>query len=106
MMLAYRRRGKARVYWLTLPAPRSRSWSRIYRAVDRALVRARRSFRRGVRLVRIDGVFTPHWRFRVRMRWRGRSVVVRQADGIHLSPAGAGIAATLVVRGLRRDGVL
>jgi hypothetical protein len=37
------------------------------------------------------------------MRWKGQRVVVRQQDGVHLSVAGASIAAELVGRRLRAD---
>jgi hypothetical protein len=33
-------------------------------------------------------------------------VSVRQPDGIHLNVTGASIAATMIVRAMRRDGVI
>jgi hypothetical protein len=47
-------------------------------------------------------VFTPGGRFRTSIGGR----VVRQPDGVHLNGRGASIAAGLVLRELRRDGVL
>jgi lysophospholipase L1-like esterase len=38
--------------------------------------------------------------------FRGRTVGARQDDGVHLSAAGAAIAATLVIDRLRADGAL
>lgn len=104
----YRRAGRGRVYWLTLPAPRPRLWRPIYSAVNRAIRRAGRSFPRsaGVRVIDTWKVFTPDGRFRARMSWRGRKYTVRQADGVHLSRAGASIAAQLIVGSLRNDAVV
>jgi hypothetical protein len=33
-------------------------------------------------------------------------MTVRQADGVHLSVAGASIATTLIIRRMRRDGLV
>ena len=44
----------------------------------------------------------PRGRFRTSIGGR----VVRQADGVHLNVRGASIAAGLVIRAMRRDGVL
>ena len=90
------------VYWLTLPAPRDRGLARGFRAVNRALGRAADV----VRLVDIRPVFTPGGRYRRRMTWLGRRVVVRQLDGVHLSPDGSRIAADVLVQRLRADRVL
>jgi len=40
------------------------------------------------------------------MRYRGRRVVVRDPDGVHLTAAGSRIVRDIVVRAMRRDGVL
>lgn len=106
MMASYARRGRGQVFWLTLPAARDRQWRRIYRAVNSALRRAVGGFGDEVRLVDLGRIFTPHGRFRRTMRHRGRTVVVRQGDGVHLSPAGAGIAAEMIATRLRRSGLI
>jgi lysophospholipase L1-like esterase len=106
MMASYARRGQGQVCWLNLPAPRGGSWRHIYAAVNRALRRAARSFGPEVRLIDIARVFTPRFKFRSAMRWKGRRVVVRQPDGVHLSVAGASIAAELVGRALRAERAL
>ena len=105
MMALYARGGAARVYWLTLPAPRSGAFRRVYGPVNEALVRAARGLP-DVRLVRLDRVFTPGFRFRTTIRYRGRRVNARQRDGVHLSNAGAAVAADLIARALRADGLL
>jgi lysophospholipase L1-like esterase len=106
MMSAYSRQGRGLVYWLTLPAPRPAEWRPIYPAVNRALKRAAAGFAGRVRIVDIAKVFTPGFRFRSTMVWHGRRLTVRQADGVHLSQAGASIAETLIQRALKADGVI
>jgi hypothetical protein len=106
MMSTYARRGAGSVYWATLPAPRSASFRRVYRAVNAALRRAARRHPGEVRLVRLARFFTPGFAFRQSIRWHGRTVSVRQGDGVHLNVTGASIAATLILRAMRRDGVI
>jgi hypothetical protein len=106
MIRAYTRRGKSDVYWLTLPAPRPAPFQRIYPAVNRAIRRAIRRSGPHAHLIDTWEVFTPAGRFRRTMRWKGERVVVRQSDGIHLSWAGATIAAGLVKKAMRKDGVV
>ena len=104
MMRALEREGAARVYWLTLPAARPRGWNRIYRSVNLALhTAAHREEGRGVRLLDMGAVFTPRGRFQQTIVRHGRRISVRQRDGIHLNVAGARIAASIVVRRMRRD---
>ena len=104
MMRSLERDGAARVYWLTLPAARPHAWNRIYRAVNLALeTAARREEDNGVELLDMGAVFTPHGHFQQTIVRGGRRISVRQSDGIHLNPAGARIAASVVVRRMRRD---
>jgi hypothetical protein len=106
MMATYARDGAAKIYWLTLPQARDGFFRRVYPAVNAALRRASREHRGDVRLIALNDVFTPHGRYRETMRWKGRTVVVRQDDGIHLSPIGADIGASLVEDEMRADGAL
>jgi hypothetical protein len=106
MMSTYARRGAGSVYWATLPAPRSASFRRVYRAVNAALRTAARRHPGEVRLVRLAKFFTPGFAFRQSIRWHGRIVSVRQGDGVHLNVTGASIAATLIIRAMRGDGVI
>jgi hypothetical protein len=106
MMGAYARKGAGTVYWLLLPTPRSSRFQMVFRPVNRALRAAAASFPGVVHVVDLGATFTPHGRFRRTMRWHGHTVTVRQDDGVHLSVAGASIAATLVLRRMRRDGLL
>ena len=89
MMRAYARQGAGTVYWLLLlPTPRSERFQTVFGPVDRALRRAARRFR-ARSSVDLGATFTPHGRFRARVRWQGKMLTVRQADGVHLSVAGA-----------------
>ena len=97
MMLTYRRKGRGRVIWLTLPIPQGRR--EIADAVNLAVVRAATGLRR-VSALRLDAFFTPGG-FRKAMPYRGRSVRVREADGVHLNVSGTAIAAKLVAAELR-----
>ncbi|HEU4973662.1 MAG TPA: GDSL-type esterase/lipase family protein [Baekduia sp.] len=106
MMRAYARGGEGMVYWLLLPMPRRADYAAIYRPVNRALREAAAAFPGTVHLIDLGRVLTPGGRFRQTMTWHGHAVSVRQPDGIHLSTAGAEIATDLVVRALRRDGVI
>jgi hypothetical protein len=106
MMRAYVRAGAGRVYWLTLPTPRSRAFARVFRGVNAALRKAAQRFRGEVRLVDTHRVFTPGGRFRRTIRWHGRRIDARQNDGVHLSTDGAGVAASVVIAAMRRDGLI
>ena len=102
MIASYRRRGAAKVYWLTLPTPSKPAFARVFRAVNVALRKASNAFAGAGRIIDTAKVFTPGGRFRSTLNGR----VVRQADGVHLNTRGASIAAGIVIRRLRRDGVL
>lgn len=106
MMRSYLRRGRSYVYWLTLPAPRRAALVQIYSRVNVAIRRAAERVGGGVRVIDIAGVFTPGGRFRQTITFRGRTINARQPDGVHLSTAGASVAATLVIDRLRADHAL
>jgi hypothetical protein len=97
MMKTYRRRGKARVLWLTLPVPRGPR--DVADGVNRSVVEAAKGLA-GVTVLRLDEFFTPVG-FRQEMPYRGRTVSVREEDGIHLNITGSAIAAKLVAAALR-----
>jgi len=103
MMRSYARGGRGRVYWLLLPAPRGGPFRETFRAVNAALRRAARGRADDVRLIDLARVFTPGGRYRASMRIHGRLVRVRQRDGVHLNTTGASLAASIVIRALRRD---
>jgi lysophospholipase L1-like esterase len=96
---AYLRGGSKDVVWLNVPYPQSpvRFWSVF--AVDAALARGVNGLRH-VAVVDIATAFTPRGVYRSSMPVNGRSVQVRNPDGVHLSPAGAAIAARDAIREL------
>jgi hypothetical protein len=100
MMKTYTRGGR-RVYWLTQPDPREPSFGLVVDAVNAAILRAGRDLRRA-RVVDLDALFTPHG-YADSVRYRGRNVHVRQADGVHLNVAGTAIVAKVVAAAIRAD---
>jgi len=102
MMRTYRRGGRARVVWLTVPLPRGTARPPITNAVNAAILRAAAGLD-GVRVLRMDLLFSPNG-FQEVIRYRGRDIAVRTADGIHLNVAGTAIAAKVIAEALRRAG--
>jgi lysophospholipase L1-like esterase len=100
MMATYRRKGEGKVLWLTLPLPRGGPKTESIVAVNGAIVRAAKGLK-GVRVLRMDALFTPNG-FAEVIRYRGRYIRVRTADGIHLNVSGTAIAAKIVADLLRR----
>ena len=103
MMNTYRRGGRARVYWLTLPAPRERDRQEIARAVNAAIEVGAQPYRAQVRVLDMAEIFTPGGGYRDAMEVDGRRQIVREPDGIHLNGRGAGIAADEVLAAIRQD---
>ena len=103
MMDTYRRDGDARVYWLTLPMPRSVPRQKVARAVNAAIAVAAQPYRSQVRVLDMNEVFTPGERYRAAMTVGGRETLVRRPDGIHLNDAGARVALDIVLARLRAD---
>jgi lysophospholipase L1-like esterase len=93
MMDAYARGGRGSVLWMTLPAPRDDRRLEIARSVN-AAVAAAASTRPSVTLVDVAGTISPGGAFRWRLKPGGP--LVRERDGVHLTPAGGAIAARLV----------
>jgi lysophospholipase L1-like esterase len=103
MMDTYRQNGVARVYWLTLPAPRDSSRQKISRVVDAAVTVAAQPWADQVRMIDTVPVFTPGFVYRDAMTVGGQPTIVRQADGIHLNDAGSQLAATIVETAIDKD---
>ena len=100
MMITYSRGGKADVFWLSIPAPRSPERQALQIVGNAAVTKAAEGLPR-VRIVRLDRVFTPGGVYRDVMTYHGRRLRVRESDGIHLSLPGARIAAEKVAAALR-----
>jgi hypothetical protein len=98
----YRRDGDARVYWVTLPAPRDPDRQRIARVVNAAIAVAAAPWRAQVRVVDAVSTFTPDG-YRDAMDVDGTETIVRDADGIHLNEAGAELLADDVQERIGRD---
>jgi hypothetical protein len=84
---------------MTLPLPRADARTVLTDAVNAAIVRAGTGLA-GVTVPRMDLVFSP-FGFTEAIRYRGRDVRVRTADGIHLNVSGTAIAAKIVADRLR-----
>ncbi len=97
MMAIYGQGGHARVFWLTLPTPRSAAF--VTAAVNAAILRAAKGVNY-VTVVRMDTIFTPNGYAEV-IRYRGRNVRVRGDDGLHLTVAGTAIAASVIAKAIR-----
>jgi hypothetical protein len=98
----YRQRGRARVYWVTVPTPRSGARARITRVVDAAIGVAVDPWRAQVRVIDTVPIFTPTG-YRDAMNVHGTRTIVRESDGIHLNEAGAGLLADVVLERIGRD---
>ncbi|MEA2218662.1 MAG: uncharacterized protein QOJ35_1288 [Solirubrobacteraceae bacterium] len=96
----YLRRGRARVIWCTIALPRTGPRTPITTAVNSAIVRAGAGLA-GVTVLRMDLVFSPYG-YQDVIRYRGRNVRVRAADGIHLSVSGTAIEARIIAGVVRR----
>lgn len=103
VMNTYRRGGRARVYWLTLPTPRDDERQEVARVVNAAIEVAAQPYRAHVRVLDMEELFTPGGRYRDAMTVDGRRQIVREPDGIHLNGRGAELAADAVLRAVRRD---
>jgi lysophospholipase L1-like esterase len=102
MMKTYRRKREGRVIWLTLPLPRDGGpKTQTITAVNDAIVQAGKDYK-GVTVIRMDTLFTPNG-FADVIRYRGRYIRVRTADGIHLNVSGTAIAAKVIAAVLKKQ---
>jgi hypothetical protein len=99
----YRQSGAARVYWLTLPAPREGARARIARVVNAAIAVGVQPWASQVRVIDTVPTFTPGFAYRDAMSIGGTQTIVRQADGIHLNEAGSSLLADEISETLMRD---
>ena len=106
MMRTYMRRKRHDVYWLTMPLPRQKDRRPQFLAINYAIAQAARKAGAKAHVVDTVPVLSPGNRFHRRLRYHGRSVVVRDRDGVHLTRAGSRIARDLVLHAMRRDDVL
>jgi lysophospholipase L1-like esterase len=102
MIETYRQRGAAKVYWITLPTPRDPDRQKISRVVNAAIEVAAEPWKAQVRVIDAGAIFTPDG-YRDAMDVGGRRTIVRQADGIHLNEAGAGLLADDLLKLIAQD---
>jgi lysophospholipase L1-like esterase len=85
MMDTYRQGGDARVYWLTLPAPRDEERQSVARVVNEAIAVGAQPFRAHVRVVDMVEMFTPGGKYSDSIDVDGKATLVRESDGVHLN---------------------
>jgi len=100
IMQTYLRRGRGRVFWLTPPLPRDPVRLKITSAITIAIERAATGLE-GVKVIRVHELFSPAGTYTEIIRYRGRDVRVRDADGVHLNISGTAIMARLLAPQLR-----
>ena len=105
MMRTYAQGDTSMVLWFTVPAARDERRNPSAIAVNEGLRRAATGLPT-VFVLPTDEVFTPGMRWRESMSYKGRVIRVRESDGVHLSIAGARIAASMAIDTLRDVGVL
>jgi hypothetical protein len=106
IMAAHLRGGRTREYWMLLPPPLSAERVVVFAAINEAVRRAAARFDGEIGLVDIGPIVAPDGVFTREIVYRGKRLVVRVPDGIHLAPGGIHIAAALLARTLRHDGVV
>jgi lysophospholipase L1-like esterase len=93
----------ARVYWMTLPAPRDPARATIARVVNAAIEVAAQPWASSVRIVDTVPMFTPGFVYRDAMSVGGKQTIVREADGVHLNEAGSQLLARAVLGELKQN---
>lgn len=106
MMRSYLRGNVGRVYWFTLPTPRSRKFRYLFDGVNSGIRRAARQFPGRVSLIDANAFFTPNNHYRDHMNYHGYRFAIHEPDGIHLSTTSDVFAAALVVKQMLADGVI
>jgi hypothetical protein len=105
LIRAYLRGGHGRVYWLLLPAPHEALRAPLFEAVNDALRLLAPEFGASLRLIPNDAVISPGG-FQDTITYDGLQIHPRTPDGIHLTHEGACVERSLVIEGLRADGLL
>ncbi len=97
VMNTYRQNGAARVYWLTVMAPRDPDAQSVIDLVNASIRVAAQPWASQVRVVDTIPTFTPGGRYDDAIEVDGEDTIVRESDGIHLNTTGSSIAAELVL---------
>jgi hypothetical protein len=105
LIRAYVRGGRARVYWLLLPAPQEALRAPLFAAVNDALRLLAPEFAGRLRLLATDEVISPGG-FQQMITYDGLQIHPRAPDGIHLTHPGACVERSLIVEAMLADGLL
>ena len=100
MMRTLRNGGKTKVVWILNPAMRRPGHQSVIAAINRA-ARIAQPGVEGVKIVDLGDVLTPGGFYSDSIQFGGKSVRVRQKDGVHMTVAGADIASRAVVAALK-----
>lgn len=103
VMNTYRQDGAAKVYWLTVMAPRDPDAQKVTDLVNASIRVAAQPWASQVRVVDTTPTFTPGGRYSDAIDVDGEETIVRESDGIHLNAAGSSIAAELVLDRIDAD---
>jgi hypothetical protein len=103
VMNTYRQAGAAKVYWLTVMAPRDPDRQKVTDLVNAAIRVAAQPWASQVRIVDTIPTFTPGGKYSDAIDVNGTETIVREADGIHLNDTGSSIAADLVLDRIDED---
>jgi lysophospholipase L1-like esterase len=97
VMDTFRQDGAAKVYWLTVMAPRDHVAQKVTNLVNAGIEVAAEPWRSQVRVIDTVPIFTPGGEYRDAMDVDGQETIVREADGIHLNDVGSAVAADAVI---------
>lgn len=103
MMNTYRQDGDARVYWLSIPRSTNDARWETSQVVNEAVRVAATPWLSQVRIIDLVSIFTPGGVYRDSMEIDGEDTIVRDSDGLHLTPPGAGLAADAVLERVGQD---
>jgi lysophospholipase L1-like esterase len=103
VMNTYRQDGVAKVYWLTVMAPRDPDRQKVTDLVNAAIRVAAQPWASQVRIVDTIPTFTPGGKYSDAIDVDGTETIVRESDGIHLNDTGSSIAADLVLDRIDED---
>jgi hypothetical protein len=94
-------RGQRPVYWVPPPTARDPEFNKIYASQNKGVEQAALAVP-GARYVDIYSTLN-HGRYSDVLKVDGRSVLARQADGVHFTRAGAVLPARLILRAMAKD---
>jgi lysophospholipase L1-like esterase len=103
VMNTYRQDGAAKVYWLTVMAPRDPDAQKVIDLVNTSIRVAAQPWASQIRIVDTIPIFTPGGKYSDSIPVDGKDTIVRESDGIHLNETGSSIAADLVLDRVDED---